>query len=126
MFTMSSAPSGSSDFNTDAPHDAPDHDAMKTDETVSVKSFFTENGCSVCALLILCHGLLRDDRTPALDVCEEPWSKMKKKLFPPTPRSSREKSFTAGIFCVLHRQKILQTRSLLVLLRGISKRCFSG
>jgi hypothetical protein len=104
----------------------PDHDATKIDETVSAKSFFTENGCSVKALLILCHVLLRDDGTPTLNVCEEPWSKMNKKLFPPTPRSSREKSFAAGIFCVLHRLKILQTRSLLVLLSGFSKRCFIG
>ena len=84
---MSSAPSKSSDFNTDAPHDAPDRDATKTDETVTVKSFFTENVCSVRVLIILCHGLLRDDGTPAPDVWEEPWSKMKKKLFPPTSRS---------------------------------------
>ena len=123
---MSSAPSESSDFNAGAPHDAPDRDATKTDETVTVKYFFTENGCSVRALLILCRGLLRDDGTPALDVCKEPWSKMKKKLFSPTRRSSRGRSFAAGIFCVLHRQKILQTRSLLVLLNGLSKRCFSG
>ncbi len=35
------------------------------------------------ALLILCHGLLRDDGTPVLDVCKEPWSKMKKKAISP-------------------------------------------
>ena len=81
---MSSALSESSDFNTDAPPDAPDCDTTKNDgTTVSVKSFFTEQGCSVRALLILCHGLLRDDGTPAIDVCEEPWSKMKKKTISP-------------------------------------------
>ena len=64
---MSSAPSELSDVNADAP-DAPDRDATKTDEIVTVKSFFTENGCSVRALIILCRGLLRDDGTPAIDV----------------------------------------------------------
>ena len=48
---MSLAPSELSDVNADAP-DAPDRDATKTDETVTVKSFFTENGCSVRALII--------------------------------------------------------------------------
>ncbi len=82
-FTMSSVLSESSNFNnTGAPPDAPDRDA-KTDGTVSVKSFFTENGCSMRALLILCHGLLAGDGSPALDVCEEPWSKMKKKTISP-------------------------------------------
>ena len=79
---MSSVPSESSDFNADAPPDEPDRDA-KTNGTVAVKSFFTENGCSVRVLLILYHGLLTDDGTPALDVCKEPWSKMKKKTIAP-------------------------------------------
>jgi hypothetical protein len=44
----------------------------------------------VCALLILCHGLLRDDRTPAIDVCEEPWSKMKKNTISPNAQELKK------------------------------------
>ena len=87
---MSSVLSESSDLSTGAPPDAPDDRDAKSDGTVSVKSFFTENGCSVRALLILCHGLLRDDRTPAIDVCEEPWSKMKKNTISPNAQELKK------------------------------------
>lgn len=89
---MSSAPSELSDFfSTDAPPDAPDRDATNADvTTVSVKSFFTENGRSVRALLILSHGLLSDDGTLAFDVCKEPWSKMKKKTISPNAQELKK------------------------------------
>ena len=32
--------------------------------------------------MILCHGLLRDDGTPAIDVAKLPWSKMKRSAIP--------------------------------------------
>jgi hypothetical protein len=69
---MSSTPSKSSDVDTDVPPIATDFDtsATKTNATVSVKSLFTEHGCSVHMLFVLCHGLFRDDGIPALDVCE--------------------------------------------------------
>jgi hypothetical protein len=99
---MSSAASESSAVNTDAPPNAHDHEAgvTKSDVTVSVKSFFTGNGSSVCTLLILCHSLFRDDGTPALDVCEEPWSKMKKKTITPNAQEfKKEISRRWNILC---------------------------
>jgi len=44
----------------------------------------------VRALLILCHGLLTDDGYPALDVCKEPWSKMKKKTISPNAQEFKK------------------------------------
>ncbi len=45
---------------------------------VTAESFYADNGQSVRALVILCHELLHDDGTPAVDIANLPWSKMKR------------------------------------------------
>ena len=50
---------------------------------VTAESFYAENGQSVRALVILCHGLLRDDGTPTVDVANLPWSQMKRSAIRP-------------------------------------------
>ena len=53
-------------------------DGTESIAVVTAESFYADNGQSVCALVILCHGLLHDDGTPAVDVANLPWSQMKR------------------------------------------------
>ena len=45
---------------------------------VSAKDFFLAHDSLVRALVVLCHGLLSNIGTPAINLSEQPWSKMKK------------------------------------------------
>ncbi len=45
---------------------------------VYAEDFYLKHNPSVRALLILCHGLMHNDGTPAIDVLALPWSTMKK------------------------------------------------
>ena len=45
---------------------------------VYAKDFYLEQNRSVRALVVLCHGLMHDDGTPAIDLLTAPWSTMKK------------------------------------------------
>ena len=45
---------------------------------VYVKDFYLKQNRSVHALVVLCHGLMRNDGTPAIDLLTAPWSMMKK------------------------------------------------
>jgi len=47
---------------------------------VYAKDFYLEQNRSVCALVVLCHGLMHDDGTPAIDLLTAPWSMMKKSV----------------------------------------------
>ena len=56
-------------------------DSPATDDAfaaVSAESFYNQQNRSMCALMVLCYGLNRDDGTPAIDVSMPPWSAMKK------------------------------------------------
>jgi hypothetical protein len=55
-------------------------DSPATDDAVAVsaESFYNQRNRSMCALLVLCYGLNRDDGTPAIDVSMPLWSAMKK------------------------------------------------
>ena len=45
---------------------------------VYAKDFYLEQNRSVRALVVLCHGLMHDDGTPAIDLLTAPWFMMKK------------------------------------------------
>ena len=47
---------------------------------VYAKDFYLEQNCSVRGLVVLCHGLMHDDGTPAIDLLTAPWSMMKKSV----------------------------------------------
>jgi hypothetical protein len=55
-------------------------DSPATDDAVAVsaESFYNQQNRSMCALLVLCYCLNRDDGTLAIDVSALPWSAMKK------------------------------------------------
>ena len=47
---------------------------------VYAEYFYLEHNRSVRALVVLCHGLMHEDGTPAIDVLAAPWLKMKKSV----------------------------------------------
>ena len=47
---------------------------------VYAKDFYLEQNRSVCALVVLCHGLMHDDGMPAINLLKAPWSMMKKSV----------------------------------------------
>jgi hypothetical protein len=47
---------------------------------VYAKDFYLEQNRSVRALVVLCHGLMRDDGMPAINLLTAPWSMMKKSV----------------------------------------------
>ena len=47
---------------------------------VYVENFYHTHNRSVRALVVVCHGLMHDDGTPAIDVFAAPWSTIKKSV----------------------------------------------
>ena len=47
---------------------------------VYAKDFYLEQNRSVRAFVVLCHGLMHDDGTPAINLLTAPWSMMKKSV----------------------------------------------
>ena len=58
-------------------------DGPKSHAVVTAESFYADNGQSMRALVILYHGLLRDDGTSAIDFAKLPWSQMKRSVIRP-------------------------------------------
>ena len=58
-------------------------DGPKSHAVVTAESFYADKCQSVRALVILCHGLLRDDGTPAIDITKLPWLQMKRSVIRP-------------------------------------------
>ena len=58
-------------------------DGHKSIAIVTNESFYADNGQSVRALVILCHGFLCDNGTATIDVENLPWSQIKRSAICP-------------------------------------------
>jgi len=58
-------------------------DGPKSIAVVTAESFYADNGQSVRALGILCHGLLRNDGTLTVGVLNLPWSQIERSVIHP-------------------------------------------
>jgi hypothetical protein len=75
---------GSTDLSLDIDNVGGEYDdGRKSIAVVSNESFYADNGQSVRALVILCHGFLCDNGTPAVNVANLPSSQIKRSAICP-------------------------------------------
>ncbi len=80
MDSIASPPSPPSIDGTSPATSIADSHTGSLEPLVYAEDFYLEHNCSVHALMILCHGLIHKDGTPAIDVLAAPWSMMKKSV----------------------------------------------
>jgi hypothetical protein len=67
---------------------------------VNAKDFYLKQNRSVCALVVLCHSLMHDDGTPAIDLLTAPSSMMKKSVLKVSSKEYQsEKTRRWNIMC---------------------------